>query len=202
MLARPDRPLRASDLPSGWERARLLILAPLLPDDIDIASFASLDAPQGRAIIAQGLQRRVEPSSSVSMLSHPSPALLRYSSADSWVFLSYDETSPWSRIDHDAFVRRPGHLVVTRGADGADIYSDAGARFHVDACPARPVDTTGAGDVFATVFMLSLHDGQNRAARLASAYAAAAVEVPGAAPLPGRAQLLARLGRAVGVHER
>jgi sugar/nucleoside kinase (ribokinase family) len=201
VLARPNRPLRASDLPSGWERARLLILAPLLPDDIDIASFAALDAPHGRAIVAQGLQRRVEPSSAVSMLPHPSSTLLRHCSPDNWVFLSYDETSPWSRTDHDAFVRRPGHLVVTRGADGADIYSGAGAPLHVDACPARAVDTTGAGDVFAAVFMLSLHEGQTRAARLASAYAAAAVEVAGAAPLPGRAQLLARLERAVGVHD-
>ena len=99
-------------------------------------------------------------------------------------------------------LRRPGHLVVTRGADGADIYSGAGAPFHVDAWPARPIDTTGAGDVFATVFMLSLHDGERRAARLASAYAAAAVEVAGAAALPDRAQVLARLDRAAGVRER
>ena len=202
VLARPNRPLRASDLPSGWERARLLILAPLLPDDIDIASFAALDAPDGRAIIAQGLQRRVEPSSAVSMLSHPSPTLLRQSSPANWVFLSSDETSPWTRTDHDTLLRRPGHLVVTRGADGADIYSGAGPPFHVDAWPARPIDTTGAGDVFATVFMLSLHDGEHRATRLASAYAAAAVEVAGAAALPGRAQLLARLDGAVGVRER
>ena len=202
ILARPNRPLRASDLPSGWEHARLLILAPLLPDDIDIASFAARDAPDGRAIIAQGLQRRVEPSSAVSMLSHPSPTFLHNSSPDNWVFLSDDETSPWSRTDHDAFVRRPGHLVVTHGADGADIYSGAGAPFHIDASPASPIDTTGAGDVFATVFMLSLHDGEHRAARLASAYAAAAVEVAGAAALPARAEMLARLDGAVGARER
>ena len=202
VLARPNRPLRASDLPSGWERARLLILAPLLPDDIDIASFAALDAPDGPAIIAQGLQRHVEPSSAVVMLSQPSPTLLQYSSPANWVFLSSDETSPWTRTDHDALLRRPGHLVVTRGADGADIYSGAGAPSHVDAWPARPIDTTGAGDVFATVFMLSLHDGERRAARLASAYAAAAVEVAGAAALPGRAQVLARLDGTVRVRER
>ena len=202
VLARPNRPLRASDLPSGWERARLLILAPLLPDDIDIASFAALEAPRGRAVFAHGLQRRVEPSSAVSMLPHPSPTLLRHSSPDNWLFLSNDETSRWSRTDHDAFMRRPGHLVVTRGADGADIYSGAGAPLHVDALPARPIDTTGAGDVFATVFMLSLREGEHRAARLASAYAAAAVEVAGAAPLPDRAPVLARLERTVEVHER
>jgi sugar/nucleoside kinase (ribokinase family) len=58
---------------------------------------------------------------------------------------------------------------------------------------ADPVDTTGAGDVFATAFILALGEGEATAARLAAAYAAAKVEVVGPAPLPDRSTIERRL---------
>ena len=106
--------------------------------------------------------------------------------------LSHSETSAWSAADFDAVTERAAHLIVTRGSAGADVYTGGQPPLHVDACRAEPVDTTGAGDVFAAAFALTLDLGVERAAAVASACAAAAVEVHGPAPLPSRASILRR----------
>ena len=202
VLRRPGRPLRADDLPGGWRQPRLLILAPLLPDDIDLASFAALPARDGRAVLAQGLQRRLDESSVISHLSRPSSALLDGCTNETSVFLSEDEISGWRSEDFEALTSPTARVVVTRGAAGADIYYASRPPRHVDACAANAVDTTGAGDVFATAFMLALHEGEDAASRLASAAAAAAVEQRGPAPLPPRARIAARVGAAAEVEQR
>ena len=56
VLARPGRMLTASDLPSGWGGITNIILAPLLADDLDVASFLRLGGGR-RSILAQGMQR-------------------------------------------------------------------------------------------------------------------------------------------------
>lgn len=199
LVRRPARPLHADDLPARWRQPRLLILAPLLSDDIDLASFDAIPARDGRALLAQGLQRSVDASSAVLHASRPSAALLEHCSPGTSVFLSEDEIPGWSSRDLDTVTGGGARFVVTRGADGADVYAASRAPLHVDACDATPVDTTGAGDVFATAFMLALHDleqsGEQRphdeaAARIASACAAAAIERRGPAPLPARARLI------------
>ena len=193
LLGRSARPLRADDLPARWRHPQLLILAPLLADDIDFASFDAIAARDGRAILAQGLQRHVDASSIILHASHPTTALLEHCSCDSSVFLSEHEIAGWSDHDLETVTARAARLVITRGAAGADVYTASRAPLHVDACAATPLDTTGAGDVFATAFMLALrareqtgqpppHD--EAAARIASACAAAAIEHRGPAPLP------------------
>ena len=49
-------------------------------------------------------------------------------------------------------------MIVTRGADGADWYSDAGLQ-HFEAIPVTPVDTTGAGDTFTGYVLAGLDRG-------------------------------------------
>ena len=192
VLARPQRRLTAADLPPGWERTRLVILAPLLPDDIDLPSFADLPAPDGTAVLAQGLQRHLTQSSAVQSLSHPTSELMDSCSRAVSVFLSEEETSNWPEEDFEALIHRAGRVIVTRGARGADIYAGSARPLHVDAHDVADVDATGAGDAFATAFMLTLHEGDEAAARVASAYAAAAVERSGPAPLPPLSRLLSR----------
>jgi ribokinase len=41
-----------------------------------------------------------------------------------------------------------GTVIVTRGGDGADLHETGAELFHQAAFPARPIDTTGAGDAF------------------------------------------------------
>lgn len=71
------------------------------------------------------------------------------------------------------------HLVITRGARGASYLGD-GERFSVPAPAVRPVDTTGAGDVFAGVLATHWVDGHELALRRACAAAALSTLVAGA----------------------
>jgi len=72
-------------------------------------------------------------------------------------------------------------VVLTRGAKGSTLF-EHGRTLEVRAVPAHEVDPTGAGDVYATAFLLALASGHpsGDAARIASAAAAFAVEAPGA----------------------
>ncbi|MSQ81787.1 MAG: carbohydrate kinase family protein [Myxococcales bacterium] len=76
---------------------------------------------------------------------------------------------------------RPGQiLVVTRGADGADVWQgDHCAR--VPICPAKPVDLTGAGDSLCGGMLAGLAAGTHpvAAARQGAAVAAVTIEAPG-----------------------
>ncbi|MSQ41730.1 MAG: hypothetical protein EXR65_01645 [Dehalococcoidia bacterium] len=174
------------------------MLAPLLDDDIDPDSFAALPAPGGRALLAQGLQRSLTASSEVTHAPRATPALLRACTPATSVFLSSKEIAGWAPGEIDRVVARAGRVIVTRGADGAEVLAHGAAPLHVDACPARAIDPTGAGEAFATAFMLSLADGPLAAVRVASVVVAAAVEVRGPAPLPARDVLLRRLAAARG----
>lgn len=71
------------------------------------------------------------------------------------------------------------HLVITRGARGAS-YVGERAEFAVPAPAVEPVDTTGAGDVFAGVLAASWAGGIQHAMRRASTAGALATLVPGA----------------------
>lgn len=71
------------------------------------------------------------------------------------------------------------HLVITRGARGASYVAD-GREVVVAAPPVEPVDTTGAGDVFAGVLAAGWPTDPDRALRRACAAGALATLVPGA----------------------
>lgn len=185
VLSRPDRPLHASDLPDEWSDPGVLILGPLLPDDIDVASFAELPIP-GIALLAQGLQRYVAPDGAVKLLDAPSPALLAACTARTSVFLSADEVAPWPDGAVGDLAASCARVVVTRGAGGADVYQAGAQSLHIAAAPATPVDTTGAGDAFATAFTAALacDASVEQAGALAARVAAATVERVGPARLP------------------
>ncbi|MYD64858.1 MAG: sugar kinase [Chloroflexi bacterium] len=185
VLSRPDRPLNASDLPDHWRDPDVLILGPLLPDDIDIASFAELTIPR-ITLLAQGLQRSVAPDGAVTLLGEPGPALLAACDARTSLFLSSAEVAPWPDGAVEDLAAACARVVVTRGASGADVYRAGEEPLHIAAAPATPVDTTGAGDAFAASFAAALACGANdeRAGALAARVAAATVERVGPAPLP------------------
>ncbi len=71
------------------------------------------------------------------------------------------------------------HLVITRGRRGAS-YLGEDERFDVPAPHVTPVDTTGAGDVFAGVLAATWSGGHEVALRKACAAGALATLVPGA----------------------
>ncbi len=71
-------------------------------------------------------------------------------------------------------------FVLTRGASGCRVYADASV-YDFPAAPARELDPTGAGDVFAAAFLVCLRAGQSisGAAAIAAREAAAVVEARG-----------------------
>ena len=93
-----------------------------------------------------------------------------------------------------AWARTVPLLVVTRGADGADLMQ-RGEVAHVPAFAVREVDPTGAGDVFAAALLVALAESEEplAAVRFANAAASFVVERPGTAGLPSRQQVDARL---------
>ena len=188
--ATPKRMLTARDLPRDWPPPRTLILAPLLPDDIDIESFLDLQ-PDACALLAQGMQRLLAPNGTIIHRGAPSEALRVAARDRVSIFLSEDEVAQWSEDDIDDLAARAQTLVITHGPDGAEVR----AHDHTDrikALPAEVVDSTGAGDVFAAALILAMRAGDDVAERLAAGYAAASVERRGPAVLPACEEIAAR----------
>jgi sugar/nucleoside kinase (ribokinase family) len=82
-------------------------------------------------------------------------------------------------------------LVVTQGASGCTVYTD-GEHRHFPASPVREVDPTGAGDVFATAFFVSLCRSGDpwQAAQFANCVAAWSVTRKGLAGTPTPEEVL------------
>lgn len=187
----PGRPLGAADLPAAWPPATLLLLGPLVPGDMDVPALIAASGAAAVALLGQGLQRRVA-GGRVHSAAAPTAELHAALAAAprTSLFLSEAEVAPWPPAALHAVAAAAGRLVVTRGAAGVDLYRD-GRREHVPAHTAPgpgPLDTTGAGDVFATAFILAVTeaaDGDDAAAaRIAARVAAASLAVAGPGPLP------------------
>jgi hypothetical protein len=192
LIAHPERMLTVGDLPRDWPAFRTVIVAPLIEGDLDAEGFARAGADEV-AVLAQGLQRRASAGEFVRELERPAPALLE-AARGATVFLSSEEVARWPQAGLEALEGVARRVVVTDGSRGAEVRSH-GRATRVEPGPAAAVvDTTGAGDVFASAFILALRAGEAAAGRLAAAYAAANVERPGAAPLPPLAEVEARLG--------
>ena len=184
VLARPERLLTASDVPAGWDDADVLMIAPLLADDLDVASFAAIDAPL-RGLLAQGLVREVDGGGAITYVAPRAPVLCSGVDDRTTVFLSAREIAGWPEASVAALERRAERLVVTLGEEGAEIRR-GGRRTRVPPQRAEQVDPTGAGDTFATAFLVGVAEGASdaEAGRLAARCAAAAVQRVGPAPLP------------------
>lgn len=97
-----------------------------------------------------------------------------------------------ARILHDRGVR---HLIITLGMQGA-LLSNGERMMLIPAYPARPMDTTGAGDSFNGALAARLAAGESleQATIFASAYASVCVERVGAADaMPLYADAVARM---------
>ncbi|MCS7275594.1 MAG: PfkB family carbohydrate kinase [Dehalococcoidia bacterium] len=158
-------------------------------------AMASLFAGRLLGACAQGWLREVGPDGIV----HPRSAhcwdaesVLEHAWA---VFVSDEDLAP-----HEApavleqWSRKVPLVAFTRGEKGAEICY-RGQWCRIDAFPARTVDPTGAGDVFAAAFLIAVHEGAQigEAARFASAAASLVVEAEGVAGVPERRQIEERL---------
>jgi len=183
-------PIAATDVPASWRQAPVVHLGPLareLPADLPAHFPHSLVGvtPQGWLRTWDGDDRLVRRRDWVE-----APTVLAHT--DVLVFSEEDVAGDQETIA--AWVRLVPILIVTQGARGADVYVQGKPR-HVNAFPAREVDPTGAGDVFAAAFLLRFHESGDpyEAARFAHCVASFCVEGPGTTNLPTREQVAQRL---------
>jgi 1D-myo-inositol 3-kinase len=94
----------------------------------------------------------------------------------------------------DDYVRMTRIAVMTQGARGCIVYAN-GEKRQVHGYPAREVEPTGAGDVFAGAFLVRLEETNDpfESARFANATASFCVEAPGITGIATRAQVEERL---------
>ncbi|KAL4452411.1 hypothetical protein ABPG75_008073 [Micractinium tetrahymenae] len=174
--AQPNVTLGWQHVPARCHRARTLLLGPLMPEDLDPASFlpgahprpwwerALGLAPRQQQLVglmAQGLQRRLEGGGQVKQLRQPSGQLEQALGPSTLVFLSDVETEVWRNGTVEGLAARTRAFLVTRGGEGADEYLGAARRHHPVFAVDRVVDTNGAGDTFATAYMLAAAAGHS-----------------------------------------
>lgn len=185
-IAAVCRPVTPEALPEPWRQADVLFLAPVIGEVEPRVWLDAIDAP----VIGLGLQ---------GILKRPGAASRRMRSVArrpfdlcssvlerlGAVFLSDRDIGEFGSADLLARLRRSVPLViVTRGAEGAILFHRR-TECRVGAFPAFEKDPTGAGDVFASVFLLALAEGADarEAARLGSAAGSIAVEAEGGSSL-------------------
>jgi hypothetical protein len=147
-------------------------------------------------IALQGALRSVTADQRV--IPHPEP--LRAASAfarPGWIAFFSDEDTPAPEALARHLASEKTLAILTRGHNGATLFELDGTAQHWPALPATPVDPTGAGDCFASAFMVRLAETDDLATamRFALAAGALAVEHSGIAGLPTREAIEARMNR-------
>ena len=179
-------PLSAQALPPQWREAPVFLLAPVIGEAGP--GFLLEAAPTGlTGVCLQGWLRTLDQSGMIHPVNAATldlPTLLPHVTA---VFLSEEDMAGTSEPEETirTLIQISTYVLFTRGEDGVRLLTPRG-QHDLSALPARPIDTTGAGDVFATAFLLSLaaHEDPVRAAMLAQAASARAIEGPGISAIP------------------
>lgn len=183
------RPLGPADVPEDWRDAGLVLLAPVLQEvDPGLADFFG-DSTVAAA--AQGWLRDLQRDGEVVVRGWlPPPTLLARIQA---LFLSSEDVRG-QEAEMLEWLQRLPVAAVTAGASGALLYVN-GERYEVRPRPAREVDPTGAGDVFAAAFLIHYHrEGDPwSAAALAACAASLSVEGEGWSAVPDAARLAGEL---------
>ncbi len=182
--------LEASRLPAEWREAPLTLLCPIV-NEVDPA-FAAAFPQSSVGADAQGWLRRRGPGGAISPQAWEDAGLVLPHLQ--LLVVSEQDVEGFEKSALEWFQQVP-LAALTRGRRGALLFVN-GERYHVEADPAREADSIGAGDVFATTLLIEYNRSNDPwdAAAAAACAAAAKVEAVGAAAIPDRAALEARLG--------
>lgn len=178
--------LTAADIPSAWLAAPLTLLGPIA-DEIAPAMAAHLTGAH-RAATPQGWLRAWDSTGLVTPIPwQAADVVLPHLTA---LILSVEDLAIASGTqDAVALLQRWAaqvpHVVLTDGPRGATVWVN-GASQHIPAFPVAEVDPTGAGDCFATAFLIALWRSGDPVAAVRYAHAAAScvVQGPGIAGIP------------------
>jgi sugar/nucleoside kinase (ribokinase family) len=176
------------DVPDSWRDASIVLLGPVCGElgiDMGLAFSKALVG-----VSAQGWLRRLDSSRRVRRTAWEGPPFWRGCDV---LFVS-DEDVGRREEQVRRWVRGVPVVALTRYRRGARVRSD-GRWQEIAAFPAKEVDPTGAGDVFAAAFLVRYHEtGETgEAARFASAAAACSVEGRGTERIATRREVEARM---------
>lgn len=182
-------PIPLDGLPLEWRRASIVLLGPL-DQEID-ASAASAFPNALVGLSPQGWMRRWDRDGRVWPKEWDGGVTLDNAQA----MLLAEDDLPGHELPQ-GWRSRPPLLAITRGKDGSRLRCN-GRWYDVPAYPAREVDPTGAGDVYAAAFLARYREtGDAPAAALfASCVASFSVEASGLEGIPTRGQVKERMAR-------
>jgi sugar/nucleoside kinase (ribokinase family) len=184
-------PIRAQDIPSRLHRPHAVLLGPLVneigPDVAELFHTDTLVAavPQGwmRQWDASGRVHAKPWSNAAEILPHLTVLVLSLEDID----FDLTRLTPWfAQINLIVLTEyRDGSTIYQRMPDGQIVTTRIPPR------PADEVDPTGAGDVFATAFVIRLQETGDpiQAARFANVTASLSVEHVGVTGIPNRDQV-------------
>lgn len=181
--------IEASDIPDRWREAAIVLIGPVFGE-----APASLAAEFAQAslvgVSAQGWLRALDGQGNVVRAPWDGEPFWR---AADVVFVS-DEDLAGGRAELEVWTKDAGIVAMTESHKGAQIYTDGRWR-SMPAFPETEIDPTGAGDTFATAFLIRLHETGDvaEAARFGAAAASLSVSGVGAASMPERAQIEERM---------
>lgn len=182
-------PVSPALLPSGWERADVVFMAPVM-GELDLAAWRRAVSPRVLGIGVQGwIKEAAADGRVVPRRWDVEPELLR--------------TVDAACISDDDFAQQPDLLerllsavkvvAFTHGKAGCEVFV-AGKSTRVGVYPTSERDPTGAGDVFSSAFFLALGRGATPvdAARLGAGAASIIVEERGGDAFPRMPEAPAR----------
>ncbi len=184
-------PIQPADVPEAWRSAPIVHLGPLAQEMEEEIVRLFPDALIG--VTPQGWMRQWDERGKVSpILWARAEAVLPH--ADVLVISDEDIGGDAHLIDE--YVRLTRIVIVTNGWKGSTVYAE-GEQRQIPPRPAQEVDPTGAGDVFAAAYLVSLYEQGDpfEAARFANCAASFSVEGIGTETIPSRGQVVAALAQ-------
>jgi sugar/nucleoside kinase (ribokinase family) len=181
--------IQPADVPNAWRDVPIVHLGPLVRE-LD-ARFTRLFPNALVGVTPQGWLRQWDESGRVRMrLWEEAPEILPHVDV---LVLSEEDLNGNAEL-MDEYARLARIAILTEGSRGCTVFTN-GKATQVPGFPAREVDPTGAGDVFASAFLIRLQETNDpiESARFANATGSFCVEGPGVMAIPTRKQVEERI---------
>lgn len=177
------------DVPAAWRSAPIVLLGPVF-GEMAPGFAATFDQGSLVGVSAQGWLRSADAEGRVLHTAWNGDPF--WAGADV-IFVS-DEDLVDGRGEMDRWAAGVPIVAMTESWRGARVYADGHWR-GMDSFPETEVDPTGAGDTFATGFLIRLHETGDvgEAARFGAAAASLSVGGIGASAIPARAEVEERM---------
>jgi sugar/nucleoside kinase (ribokinase family) len=182
-------PLAVEDIPADWRASPVVLIGPVF-GEAPAELAATFDRRSLVGVSAQGWLRARDAGDNVVRAPWEGPPFWLGAEV---LFVS-DEDLADAPHQLDAWTRDVPVVAMTESRKGARIWSEGRWR-RMDAFPQDEVDPTGAGDTFATAFLIRLHETGDVAEAARFGAAAASISVGGVAlaAIAGREQIEARM---------